>query len=894
MTRARLLIASLLLILASCGTQKEDEHKVIALSQCTLSDAWRQAMLREMEIALSDYEDYELVVRDADNDCDRQNRQIEELIGMKPDVLIISPAEPQPITEMAERAYEAGIPTIITDRRINSDKYTAFIGGDNMSIGREAGNFASRYLKDGGRALEIWGIAETSPAQERHEGFKKALEDKGLRVTIDTLHGDWLYAKAARRLADKAPGRYDLVYCHNDMMAIAVSEYYKASPYPMPRIIGADAIYGAGLDAVADGRIDISFLYPTCSDELAKACDAIIRGDSLPKWTMLPTGAVDASAAKSMMIQGASIEKYQKSIDRKKDELGELNERFGFLQDSLSIVILLTLALLGLFVTAMVFYRRQKKQTELLEKQKNELELQRRRLEELNSYIEENSRRQLRLFAEISHEIRTPLTLILGPLEKVRRVCNDPAVADDLRVISLNARRLKTEVDLILDLGKVKADKIKLNPAVYDLNGFVADSKTYFDALARQRHINYELRPYPGDIKISFDRSLMEKVIFNLLSNSFKFTPEGGTITLSVINNGSYAGFSVHDTAGGVADPEEAFDYMGSRDYDSGTGIGLYLVKSYAELHGGRATLEDLDGGALFTVLLPASANADMESFEKSAAEYDGTLGEEEQKLLAEINASKHDETILVVDDNEDMLAYVASALEENFNVLRASDGLQALEVISTQQVSAVVSDVMMPHMNGFELCSAIKDEVGYCHIPVVLLTALGSDRHRLQGGLHGADAHLSKPFSADLLKVTVYKLLLGKRKLNEALLRKLMETGAFKSPDVPVESLDDVFLRKLLNRVDEVCADSSYNVEKLSEDIGMSRGHLYRKVKELTGVSPVEFLRHYRLKKAADMLLQHNMSVSEICYAVGFSSPAYFTKCFREYYKCTPSEYKG
>ena len=203
-----------------------------------------------------------------------------------------------------------------------------------------------------------------------------------------------------------------------------------------------------------------------------------------------------------------------------------------------------------------------------------------------------------------------------------------------------------------------------------------------------------------------------------------------------------------------------------------------------------------------------------------------------------------------------------------------------------------MLSDVMMPLMNGFELCTAIKDDMRYSHIPVILLTALSSDAHRLQGGLHGADAYLSKPFSEEYLKVTVMRILQNRRKLNETLLHKLTESGAYRFPELPVESLDDVFLRKLLSRLEEVYSDSDYNVEKLSAEIGMSRGHLYRKVKELTGFSPVEFLRNYRLKRAAEILKQKSMTVSEACYATGFSSPAYFTKCFREYFNMTPTEY--
>lgn len=879
------------LLLASCERENIRERKVIGLSQCTLNDAWRQSMLREMQIALSDYDDLELVVKDAGNDSEVQKLQIQELMDIGVDILIISPVQPEPVTDIAGEAYFAGIPTIITDRKIKSDNFTVYIGGDNYGIGNEAGIYASEYIKNNAKVLEIWGLPETSPAQERHNGFINTLKRYGISVHIDSVHGDWLYSEAYERLkVNNIADEYDLVFCHNDMMAIAAGEYLAQTGNTngdRPIIMGADAVYGAGLEAVADGRIDVSFLYPTCSKELVQLCRAILNGDSIPKQTILPTGAVDAQTARSLMIQGKSIDGYQQSINSKKAQIDDLSSRFGFLKNSLLIFVLLSLALLAVSAVVLIYYLKLKKQNKQLEVQKNELELQRCRLSELNSFIEEDSRRQLRLFAEISHEIRTPLTLISGPLEKVCHLCSDRTVAEDLQLMSLNVDKLKVEVNRILDLGKLKSDKVSINLSECRLNEFVADAKTYFDGMARQKHITFEFHDLPEMICLQLDRDLMEKVIFNLLSNAFKFTPVGGSISISLFKEGGYAGFCVQDSGGGVTDPDSAFDYMNSGNIASGTGIGLFLVKSYTEMHGGKVELTNMNGGANFKVLLPVIVRN-----QETSEQYDGTLSGQEIAILNEMEGSRFDDVILVVDDNEQMLSYISGILSDNFNVVTAADGVQAMEILSSKNVALVLSDVMMPHMSGFELCSAIKDDMNFCHVPVVLLTALSSESHRLQGGLHGADAYLSKPFSTDLLKTTIYRLLKDRRKLNSVLLQRLLKDGAFKTPDLPVESLDDVFLRKFISRIDEVYADNRYNVEKLSEEIGMSRGHLYRKVKDLTGVSPVEFLRNYRLKKSAELLKRKDMTISEVCYAVGFTSPAYFTKCFREYFNITPTEF--
>lgn len=895
MIRRFLLFAAcscLLSAMCSCAGEDKNARKLIGLSQCTLNDAWRQSMLREMEIALSDYDELELVVKDADNDSELQRRQIRELADMGVDVLIISPVQPGPVTGIASEIYESGIPVIITDRKIESESYTAFIGGDNYAIGCEAGLYACDYIESGAKVLEIWGLPETSPAQERHNGFLDALKSQGIDINQDSIHGNWLYSKTAASLKEKNLSKdYDLVFCHNDMMAIAAREFFGergGADGNKPLIMGADAVYGAGLEAVADGRIDVSFLYPTCSKELVQACRRILDGDSVPKSTTIPTGAVDRKTAHSLMIQGRSIEEYQQSIDAKKKRIDELSARFGFLEDSLSVFILLCAALFIVSIVVLIYYSRLKKQNAQLEAQKNELELQRCRLSELNSFIEEDSRRQLRLFAEISHEIRTPLTLISGPIEKVRRLCSDKSVEEDLKLISLNVRKLSEEINRILDLGKLKSDKVQLRYSHCNLNEFVAEVKSHFDGLAGLRRVKFVFEDYPKSIDMDFDCGLMEKVLFNLLSNAFKFTPVGGSVTVALTEDDGCAGFYVQDTGGGVPDTESVFDYMKSTDAVGGTGIGLHLVKSYVEMHSGHVYVENTGGGACFKVLLPYAGT--NEALTESG--YSGTLSAAESSILEEMEHSRFDDVILVVDDNEQMLSYVSGILSENFKILTASDGVQALGKLAENEVGLVLSDVMMPLMNGFELCTAIKDDMRYSHIPVILLTALSSDAHRLQGGLHGADAYLSKPFSEEYLKVTVMRILQNRRKLNETLLHKLTESGAYRFPELPVESLDDVFLRKLLSRLEEVYSDSDYNVEKLSAEIGMSRGHLYRKVKELTGFSPVEFLRNYRLKRAAEILKQKSMTVSEACYATGFSSPAYFTKCFREYFNMTPTEY--
>ncbi len=296
------------------------ETRVIGLSQCMLDDAWRQSMLRDAEIELSNYDNVQLVVRDANSSNAKQIEQIEELIAMGVDVLIISPFESEPITAIAEKAYRSGIPTIITDRRIQSDQYTTFIGGENYSIGVAAGEYAARLLPPkGARILEIWGLPSSSPAQERHAGFVDALRAIGAQYQLDSVEANWRYdtAKVAIQAVEDI-GQYDLVYSHNDMMAIAVREILDTRRWTKDDgqipILGVDAVPGAGLEAVADGRINASFLYPTGGAEVIRTAMQIMQGDSVPKEIALSTMVIERNAANSLIMQNKRLINYQQSI----------------------------------------------------------------------------------------------------------------------------------------------------------------------------------------------------------------------------------------------------------------------------------------------------------------------------------------------------------------------------------------------------------------------------------------------------------------------------------------------------------------------------------------------------------------------------------------------------
>lgn len=345
---------------------------------------------------------------------------------------------------------------------------------------------------------------------------------------------------------------------------------------------------------------------------------------------------------------------------------------------------------------------------------------------------------------------------------------------------------------------------------------------------------------------------------------------------------------------------QENIPYLFTRFYTEntavGTGIGLHLVKEYVDMHHGTITVDSTPGVKtvfILTLLKGKEHFTDgyVTELPISPLAYDASrLDDSTEK---ELLAVKYPYTILITEDDEEVRTYLKEELQDNFEILLAANGKEALEVLATEEVSLVLSDVMMPEMNGFDLCRHIKTNLSTSHIPIVLLTALSDERQRNFGLSGGADEYIQKPFRINFIKLKIIRILEERKRLREQLLEKLQKGKLLLTEPEKVKNMDDVFLNNFIKCIEEVYADTEYNVEKLSDTLGLSRGHLHRKIKELTGTTPVEFLRNYRLSKAAALLKQKQYTVSEIAYQTGFSSPAYFSKCFKLVYDVTPTEYQ-
>ena len=898
------LLICILSLTISC--KREGEKKfVVGVSHSSINDSWRKAMVLDMQVKASEYPGLTLQIKDAGEDNDTQIKQIREFIKQRVDLVIISANESEPVTTAAVEAFRAGIPTIIIDRKIYSEEYTTFIGADNYEIGRAAGLFINSLLKKKKTTIvEVWGREGSSSARDRHNGFSDALIHND-NVILKTVYGRWHAKETKENIATLGLfDDIDIVYAHNDVMALAAREaIMEIDSLAVKRIkfIGIDALpgKGKGIEAVSNGHLTASFVYPTGGTTTIKVAWQILNGQPVSKQYALTSALIDKDNAGTLYLQTEQLADYQEQIEKQRNNLEEMLSEYRFLQNSVGLILLLlgVVGLLALYVIH-IFRKVQRKNHEL--KRTNiQVEQQREELAVANRKIEQATTRKLQFFTNVSHEIKTPLTLILGPLNKLsKELPPDSPLADDIHIIKKNADRLKRVVSQLLDFRKVESNKMDMRVTEIDLVTFIEDVSSYFDNMAQSKQIQYSFQHDVSSVMLWVDTDKMEKILANLLSNAFKFTPDGGTVTIRLQDHAGYVILSVEDNGKGIQPQNlsSVFDQFFTADHLTGTGIGLHLTHEFVGMHKGSICVESEPGKrTVFFVELPKGKSHFDEScvFAPSVTELSSGVANLDTREMDEIVNRTYDYTILIVEDDPDINAYLQKELKPNFRILTAENGLVAVDILAKENVSLVISDVMMPEMNGYELCKRIKSDIVFSHIPVILLTALSDDKQRMYGIASGADEFIQKPFNIEEVKLRIVRLLEERARLRNAFAQELQSPAASGLKTDKAESMDELFMRKFMALIEESYPDSNFSIEKASEMLGLSRVHLYRKVKELTGVTPTDFLRNYRLKQAAALLRQKDCNVNEAAYATGFSSPSYFSKCFKAVYNITPTEYQ-
>jgi signal transduction histidine kinase/ligand-binding sensor domain-containing protein/CheY-like chemotaxis protein/AraC-like DNA-binding protein len=508
-----------------------------------------------------------------------------------------------------------------------------------------------------------------------------------------------------------------------------------------------------------------------------------------------------------------------------------------------------------------------------------------------------------RLFTNISHEFRTPLTLILGPIDDLLHRSNvDKAVSKSLRLIQKQSKRMLRMVNQLLDFQKAEAGSLTLSPQPGEMVSFCRDIFILFADEAQRRNINYSFHPAVKYFSFVFDPNKLEIIIFNILSNAFKFTPNEGSISMQIATADDGACMiSISDTGRGI--PSEELERVFDRFYRgketdatniSGTGIGLSFVKELTELHGGTIRAESVGAnGTCFTVSLPArpainglsAVNEEYISQQHTSQLKSSAMQEENES----INGAAELPIILLVEDEADMMQYIYEILSPNFNLVTAENGKKGVECALETIPDLIVSDIMMPEMDGYELCRKLKSDKSTSHIPIILLTALTDMSHHVEGIREGADVFLPKPFNSQLLLVHIRNLINSRNTLKELYAKKIfLGSGNFE-----IKSYEEEFLYKLVKVVEDNISNPNFNNDELAGHMFMSKSTFYRKLKAMTGMSGNEFIRTARLNYAAKLLDSGKYSVTEATFESGFNDIKYFRKRFQEHFQVTPSAYK-
>lgn len=929
MKRKLHLIIYVAIIVLLTGCAQQPRKYVIGVSQCS-EDIWRDKLNDELK--MGEYLNDSLIVKLASSNDDNvlQNKQINQFVDEGVDLLIVSPNQLSAISKAVERAYDKGIPVILYDRKTNSDKYTAFIGCDNYTIGKSMGSFIAQQLQGKGRVVEISGLEGSSPALERHRGFMDAIKPyPGLQV-VASEGGNWKEEggiQAMKRILQQTQD-FDYVFAHNDRLAwgayVAARQMRVKRNYKYTGVDGM-ATEGGGLELVRDGIFEASYLYPTKGDEVIALAMKILKHKPYKRDNYLSTSIITQANADLTLMEARDAERQARNLKALHKQVDQ------YLSDYNSQKIMLIGLCLFLFVclaaAALIFrgYMIKVRLNEKLAKTNGELKRlnvelgeKNEEMKRLNEEVLELTHSRLVFFTNISHELRTPLTLIADPVEMLLEDTGIKGKSRELlKMVQRNALALQQLVSNILDFRKIQNGKMELKLYRFDivktLTMWVGDFQ--LTAERKQIRLHLDVDDLTGSHEMIADQEKISRIVFNLLSNALKYTPAGGEIFVSLKDEGANLRLDVKDTGKGISQDEadKIFErFFQAKGAASGTGIGLALVKSFVELHHGEARVEsELGKGSDFIVVIPreqegdsqvihndvdivdnsvnASASTDKNIVDESVLQYIDDGDRSRGKVQQLVNENTNRPTVLVIDDNTDIRQYERTLLQDEYVVLEAADGKEGLAVALKEVPDLVICDVMMPVMDGLEFTKQLKTNTATSHIPVIMLTAKNLEEHRAEGYEHGADSYITKPFHSKVLLARIENLLRQRQ-----LLKNLYQGSKEAEKEISESHLGDrdkQFLKQLQAIIQKNLSDSEFGVEDMGQQIGLSRVQLYRKVKAMTGSSVVDLLRKARLAKARRLLETRSMSVSEVAYEVGFSAPSYFTKCFKEEYGMLPGD---
>ncbi|SHJ36707.1 substrate-binding domain-containing protein [Pseudozobellia thermophila] len=897
------------LLLFSCNRTVSEGKIRIGFSQAMTNDDWRRSMNNAMQLQASLNPDIELTIKDADYDVQRQIEQLEELISEKPDIIIVSPIQSKPITPVVQKAMDQGIPILVVDRKTQNQKYTAYLGADNIEVGRTAAKeIISSNTKDSIRIIEIKGLSGSSPAEERSIGFNQMIDQYGSARVVATIEGDWEKESIQKPLRSLYSGTVnaDYIFAHNDRMAVGAWEVLRDMGLEDEvEIIGVDGLSGpnGGIQAVKDGILKATVLYPTGGNEAIKLALRILNKESVPKNNILSTTVINDVNADIMKNQYDRINEQQHNIEQQITAIKDLEDRYYAQNNLLKIVMALSSIILALALYSIYSIFTIRKKNRQLQLTNEKITVQRNQIEKIAEEVKASNDAKLNFFTGLSHEFKTPITLIISAIESLHETARDKGgkMMNELELIHNNSNRLLRLINQLLDFRKVEDRKFTLRASKTNLYKFSENIINDFKREAKKRNIRFKLTSNNEALEVFIDRNLMDKVYFNLLSNAFKFTPDNGKIEINIEDDADGNTVNIRFKDSGIGIPENDMDqvfqafFKGSNNRKSSSGIGLHLSKEFVEMHKGSIEVKSVRGSEFTVTLYKGQAHFDENEIitehdliDTSIIDFTSEHLVDDNYLIQAPSDEAEKYTVLIVEDNRDLAAFLKNKLQLEYDI-HLSDGTDAVEKALETIPDIVLCDVNLPGKTGFEICEILKKDLRTSHIPTVILTALGDQDSYVRGLQSGADLYLTKPFSYSILVQSIKSLLYNREKLRyyyTSNIHHIEDTDSF-------GNIEQQFIGKLNTLINENLGNSDFSVENLAESLNISRVQLYRKVKAMMGISISDYIGNLRLEKAKSMLEKTSLTISEIAYSNGFSSPNYFSTAFKGKYGKSPASFR-
>ncbi len=901
-----LLLLTASLSLVSCKQKQGDKIK-IGFSQAMSTDDWRKQMNSSIKIEASLRPEVDLTIKDANNNVEKQIEDIERFISNKVDVIIVSPIQSKPLTAVVEKSIKAGIPVLVVDRKIEGENYTAYLGADNIEIGRIAARYIVSHSKGSGRIIEITGASGSSPAYERTLGFSQIINENKRFTIVNTIQGDWEKesVKAPLKAVLQQDPNVEYVFAQNDRMALSAWETAKTLGLEKKiKFIGVDALntLNGGIELVKSGVLDGTILYPTGGNEALKLALKMYNKESIAKNNILNTIVIDKNNAEIIENQMDKVDQQQLVIESQQSAIKVQEKEYASQNNlvrllSFFLVIILSLTIYSIYSTISI--SKKKKQ---LEKINQTVIDQNNEIQEMAQIAAKSNEAKLNFFTGLSHEFKTPITLIMSYVESLieNEKIKGTALIDEVKLIYKNSNRLLRLINQLLDFRKIEEQKFTLRASNTKIYDFTSEVMANFKGEASRRNIDFQLICKNKSLELFIDRSLMDKVYFNLLSNAFKFTPDNGKITISIVENQDNT-VKIHFKDSGIGIPDDelsnVFDpfFRASNNNKNSSGIGLHLSKEFVLLHQGKIELKSKQGSEFIITLLKGSSHLKpgeiiqkVENLTSIPSLITDSLNvEPDLKETNELSdAEKH--SLLIIEDNIDLVNFLKAKLSAEYQVYvsNGSDAIeQALEIVP----DIIICDINLVDKDGYEISRELKKDLRSSHIPIIILTAQSNKESVLKGLQSGVDQYLTKPFSLSILKQSISSLLFNREKLRYYYTNNIYRV----EPESKFGNQEQTFITKMNEIIKKNVENPKFSVEELADKLGVSRVQLYRKVKAIIGINISDHINNVKLEKAAELLKSNEMNISEIAYSLGFSSPNYFSTAFKNKFGISPKEYK-